>query len=186
MWGWGGGGAVSVHDAAVAEQLRLYSDAGVKKGGGQRFMITFGYKYSLTEFQAALLVNQLKRIESLWQARRKVYLTYVQGLQDTGVMFPKEIPNSKNACHMFVFWVMKGEREALRRALSEKGIPTSIHYNPIHLEPYYRERFGYMPGAFPATEAIGQSIITLPLYPTMTSEKQDYIIAELKSLLRAG
>lgn len=182
----GEGGAISVNDRDLAERLRLYSDAGVKKGGGNRSMITFGYKYSITEFQVALLINQLQRIEQMWEKRRTVYEKYVNGLKDTGVEFPHQVANAKNAYHMFVLWGMRGGRDALRQALNDKDIPTSVHYNPIHLEPYYRERFGYAPGAFPVAEKIGESVLTLPLYPSMTNEKQDYIISELRSIMGAS
>ena len=84
---------------------------------------------------------------------------------------------------MFVIWVDPKKRDKIRKKIEDAGIETSIHYNPIHLEPYYKKTFGYKPGDFPVAEKLGFSSITLPLYPSLKKEEQDYIIKEIKKLV---
>ena len=81
-----------------------------------------------------------------------------------------------HACHLFVIWVPRDSRDEIRRKISEGGVETSIHYPPIHLEPYYREKFGYREGDFPVAEKLGASAIVLPTYPSLSRVEQDYII----------
>jgi dTDP-4-amino-4,6-dideoxygalactose transaminase len=135
-------------------------------------MLTLGHKYDLTDFQAALLIGQLERINLSYEKRLKVFERYEQGL--AGMDFPERI--GKHACHMFTIRV--DNRDKVRERLEEAGIQTSIHYEPIHLEPFYREMFGYKEGMFPVAERLGQRIITLPTY-NLTKRQQDYVIKEV-------
>lgn len=177
----GEGGAVVVNDENLAEKLRLFGEGGVVKTADTRFMTLLGYKYSLTSFQAALLLSQLKRIEKQYQMRKKLWKYYAENLKKiSGISFPKEVPNSKHAYHMFIIWVDPKKRDKIREELKKAGVQTSIHFNPIHLEPYYRKRFGFKRGDFPIAEKLGLSTITLPLYPSLTKKEIDYVIKEVK------
>ncbi len=180
----GEGGLATSNNKETAERLKLYGEGGVVRTGEARFMTMLGYKYSLTSFQAALLLGQLKRIDKQYQVRKKLWKYYAAKLKDIdGLFFPKEVPNSKHAYHMFIIWVEPEKRDKIREELKKAGIQTSIHFNPIHLEPYYRKTFGFKPGDFPIAEKLGFSTITLPLYPSLTKKEQDYIINKVKSLL---
>lgn len=207
----GEGGAIITNDKNSAEKIRLLGEGGVVRKADFRFMTMLGYKYSLTSFQAALLLNQLKRIEKQYQARKKLWKHYAEKLKNTnGISFPKEVSNSRHAYHMFVIWVdpVRGKtppgvasaghafqagwtsngvnpkkRDEIRKKLKDTGVQTSIHFNPIHLEPYYKKTFGFRPGDFPVAEKIGFSTITLPLYPSLTKKEQDYIVERVKTLV---
>jgi dTDP-4-amino-4,6-dideoxygalactose transaminase len=173
----GNGGAIVSPDSEYATLLRRH---GVVNRDGKRVQMELGYKYESTDFQAALLIGQLKRIEETRMARRKVFNRYRDAFEGM-IDFPDEVPGT-HACHMFVIWVDPKRRDKIRQKLYEKGIQTSIHYEPIHLEPYYRE-MGFKAGMFPIAEKLGSSTITLPTY-ALSKTKQDYVIKEVLCALR--
>ncbi|MBI2062346.1 MAG: DegT/DnrJ/EryC1/StrS family aminotransferase [Candidatus Yanofskybacteria bacterium] len=176
----GEGGAVTANDEKLAEHLKLLCEGGVEKKGDKRFMVILGYKYSGTNFQAALLNGQLARIDIQWQKRKKIYDKYARAFKNLKkIKFPKQIPDSKHAYHMFIVWVDPEKRDEIRTELAKRGVQTSIHFNPIHLEPYYKEKFGYKKGEFPIAEKLGFSAITLPLYPGLTRAEQDFVVKNI-------
>lgn len=180
----GEGGAVVTRHHKQIEALRLLCEGGVEKKKNSRFMVTLGYKYSGTNFQAALLLNQLKRLGAQWQQRKKLWNYYARGLKNIeGLAVPQLIVDSKHAHHMFVIWVDPKKRDRLRAKLLEAGIQTSVHFNPIHLEPYYAKTFGYKAGNYPIAERLGYGTITLPLNIRTNQEQQDHIIETLKDLM---
>lgn len=162
----GQGGAIITKDI---EQCKLLVRDGVKNIFGKRVMLQFGYKYDATDFQAALLIGQMKRVKQTHAKRLKVYERYEQGLK--GIDYP--VRNGTHACHMFVIWVDR--RDEVRQRLLEKGIETSIHYNPIHKEPFYQTIGNW---SLPVAERLGARTITLPTY-ALTTKQQDYVIEEV-------
>ncbi len=181
----GQGGAIILHTEEQARLAKLLRRDGVMNTpDGKRRMITFGYKYDATDFQAALLMHQLKRIEKQHQMRTEVFERYRKMFAGVpGIDFPKLVQNAVHSGHMFVVWVDPKKRDFIRAALLKKGIQTSIHYDPIHLEPYYKETFGYKENDFPIAERLGASTITLPTYSKLTRRQQNYIIKNLVSLV---
>ncbi len=180
----GEGGAVATNNKNTGEQIKLLCRDGLVRDGSKRIMATFGFRYATTDFQAALLLSQLARVEKQHQQRGKIWHYYAKKFENTkGISFPKLVSNSKHAHHMFIIWVNPKKRDKIRKKIEDAGIETSIHYNPIHLEPYYRKRFGYKSGDFPVAEKLGFSAITLPLYPALTQKEQDYIIDVVKKLV---
>ncbi|HLD71052.1 MAG TPA: DegT/DnrJ/EryC1/StrS family aminotransferase, partial [Candidatus Peribacteraceae bacterium] len=103
-----------------------------------------------------------------------------------GLNYSKVVPGSKHAYHMIVLWVDPGIRSRVIQKLADAGIDTSIHYDPIHLEPYFRKRFGYKEGDYPITERLGASTITLPMYPGMKKAEQAYVIKNIQRILEVG
>ncbi|MDB5237307.1 MAG: hypothetical protein JWL88_409 [Parcubacteria group bacterium] len=181
----GQGGALIVHTQEQAEAAKLLRRDGVRNTPeGKRRMFMLGYKYDAPDFSAALLMHQLRRIEKQHAARVRVYKRYEKGfLKVPGISFPKVAKGAVHSGHMFIVWVDPAKRDALRDALSEKGVQTSIHYDPIHLEPYYRETFGFKEGDFPVAERLGAATITLPTYSKLTKAQQYYVIESLVGLL---
>jgi dTDP-4-amino-4,6-dideoxygalactose transaminase len=178
----GQAGALLVNDHHDGELGRILRRDGVKNIGVKRRMIALGFKSLATEFVAALLRSQLKRIDAQWKTRKRLYDRYAAALRCMGVAFNPVLPGSRHAYHMIVIWVEPTRRDAISERLSDAGIGTSIHYDPIHLEPYYRERFGYKPGDFPIAERLGHSTITLPMHPLLTAKEQSYVIATLEKI----
>lgn len=179
----GQGGALVTNGARYVQEAKLLRRDGVRNVNGERRMFKFGYKYDATEFQAALLLSQLKRIARQYQKRNILFQRYANAFREMGVNFPKIASRTKHACHMFVIWVDPKKRKKIRQFLANAGVDTSVHYNPIHLEPYYKKEFNYQRGDFPVAEKLGFSTITLPLYPALTIKQQDYVIKKVKEAL---
>jgi dTDP-4-amino-4,6-dideoxygalactose transaminase len=167
----GQGGAIITKEK---EKCKLLVRDGVKNIDGKRIMLDFGYKYDSTDFQAALLIGQISRIKKSHAKRLEVYKRYENAFRGK-ISFPKR--TGTHACHMFIIWVNPLRRDVIREKLEEKGIQTSIHYNPIHLEPYY-QKIGYKNVSLPVAEMLGASTITLPTY-ALTKKQQDYVIQEV-------
>lgn len=181
----GEGGALITNDKKRAELAKLLRRDGVKNFGVKRKMLELGYKYLMTDFQAALLSSQLDRIAERSAIRKTLFHNYYEAFSDIpNLNFPKMAPNIKHAYHMFVVWVPPEHRDNIQRHLSFKGIETSIHYEPVHLEPYYQKTFGFKKGDFPVAEKLGASTITMPLHLKLTPEEQRYVIKHAVKILR--
>ena len=178
----GQGGACIVNDLKHGERLRLLRRDGVLNKDGKRVMYELGYKYDLTDFQVAMLIGQLRRVAATHKKRLKVYQNYMDMLKGSNVGYITPLENAVHAAHMFMVFVDPSKRDAIREKMYALGIETSIHYPPIHLEPYYAKRFGYKPGDFPAAEHYGASAVTLPTYSSLTKKEQEHITATLKVL----
>ena len=176
----GTGGALITNDEKLADRARILRRDGVRNVGSARYMEELGHKYLAADFQAALLRSQLRRIDDQWSERQAHYNRYADALTTMGVPFNRVLPNSRHAYHMIVIWVDPAKRDEIRDKLYDDGIQTSIHYNPVTLEPYYQQKFGFKKGDFPVSEKLGFSTITLPMYSTLTEEQQDYVIEKVK------
>ena len=179
----GQGGAITVQDKSLVSKIRLLRRDGVTNIGDRRRMLSFGYKYDATDLQAALLTGQMDRLRASHAKRRAVLVRYREGFAGTKIRFPKIVQGATHAGHLFVVWVDSKKRDHIRHELAAAGIETSIHYEPIHLEPYYCETFGFKKGDFPVAERLGASVIALPTYSRLTAREQDYIIEKLRALI---
>jgi dTDP-4-amino-4,6-dideoxygalactose transaminase len=174
----GTGGMIVTNDSVLTERARLLRRDGVQAGTHRR-MIELGHRAFCTDFQAALLRSQLHRIDAQWEARKRAYERYAEAFRANGIRFNPVVPGSKHSYHMIVIFVQSDRRDAIREELSRAGVETSIHYDPVHLEPYFQKTFGFRPGDFPIAESFGFSAITLPLYPSLTEEEQNYVIEQV-------
>ncbi len=188
----GEGGAVSADSENLADSLRMLRLHGIDKGAADRYtrhyrhydMPVLGWKYNMDNIQAALLIGQLERIETLWQKRDNLWRRYEEELQGAkGIDILKTVTNSKHARHLFTILVDPGKRDALLWMLQDRGIGVAVNYRPIHLLKYYRETFGYREGDYPVAEEIGKRTISLPLYPSLKEEEVRYIVKTLKEAL---
>ncbi|MFZ5907512.1 MAG: DegT/DnrJ/EryC1/StrS family aminotransferase [Nitrospirota bacterium] len=189
----GEGGAISTHSGPLADSLRMLRQHGIDKGAAERYtgryrhwdMHLLGWKYNMDNVQAALLIGQLKRIESLWQKREDLWRCYEEELkQIKGIKLLKTLPGVKHARHLFTMLAPPDKRDSLLWELQERDIGVAVNYRPIHLLRYYRKTFGYREGSFPVAEAIGNSTISLPLYPSLGKTNVRYISKCLKSLVK--
>jgi len=146
-----------------------------------------GYNYRMDEMSAALGLAQLGRIEELLAKRDRVAGWYNERLKEAdGIRVPYIAPTTTRMS-WFVY-VIRLEpdinRDALMTMLDEKGIPSRPYFTPIHLQPFYRERFGYREGDFPVTEAVGRSTLALPFSSVMTQDQVDYVCQKLAEVLK--
>jgi dTDP-4-amino-4,6-dideoxygalactose transaminase len=176
----GQGGALSVRSLLNGEKARvLRRDGVVNQPDGKRRMLMLGNKFDSTDFQSALLINQLKTINLKHKKRKKVFSRYVNGFSGTNIKFLEFVPNSVHASHLFVVLVAEEIRDNLREQLTFLGISTSVHYEAIHLEPFYRDLYGFDENFCPNAVAFGRSVISLPTYPSLTRRQQKYVIKKL-------
>jgi perosamine synthetase len=145
-----------------------------------------GYNYRLDEISAALGLAQLRRMEELLVKREQVAQWYNERLKDMeGVQTPSVSPTTtRMSWFVYVIRVASNiNRNAVMAALEERGIPSRPYFSSIHLQPFYRERFGYREGDFPVTEAVARSVLALPFFSTMNEEQVDYVCKHLMAVL---
>jgi UDP-4-amino-4-deoxy-L-arabinose-oxoglutarate aminotransferase len=179
----GEGGAVATNDSSFIDTFGLLKLHGMNKSAADRYTGTFkhwdmeclGYKANLSDIQSALLLGQLKNIENLWEQKEAISQTYEKTFKTAGVSFPKVLPNSKSARHLFTVWAPPGKRDELVAYLQKKEIGVAVNFRAIHLLKYYRETFGYKKGNFPVAESIGDRTISIPLYPKLTPQEVEYV-----------
>jgi UDP-4-amino-4,6-dideoxy-N-acetyl-beta-L-altrosamine transaminase len=134
-----------------------------------------GFNYRMTDIQAALGTSQLSRLNS-WIERRSVLARrYDQLLHDLPVEVPNTAAGRRSAWHLYVVRVAAERRRAILLTMRAAEIGVSVHYSPIHLHPYYRQR-GFVSGMFPHAEAFGKEAVSLPLFPAMTECMQDRVV----------
>lgn len=179
----GQGGAFVTNNKELGRKARILRRDGVVNLKGKRVMTMLGDKFDATDFQAALLIGQLGRIRDIHKRRRLIFDRYAKAFTKMEIKFPRYASSKNHACHMFTIWVDSAKRDQIRTDLATRGIETSIHYTPIHLEPYYKETFGYKIGDFPNAEWIGASTITLPTYGKLSKAQQDFVIKSIEGLV---
>ncbi len=140
-----------------------------------------GYNYRMTDLQAALGLSQLQRLDEFTQVRHDLARRYDIELRELPIGLPVRDPAHFSALHLYT--VQVSQRAAVYRAMQSAGVGVNVHYIPVHTQPYYR-RLGFKPGDFPASESYYDAAISLPLFPSMTTEQQDHVIETLARTLR--
>ena len=148
-------------------------------------MVYPGYKFNMGELAAALGIAQLERLDEMQAVRRRYAALYEEGLRDIpGIRTLRQLPSRQNGWHLFVIQVEKErfgmDREELIAHLSRYKIGTSVHFKPVHTMSYYREHLPRNPVPLPHAEAFYETIISLPLYPSMGEEDVQYVIESVR------
>jgi len=187
----GEGGALVTNDERIANRVRILRSHGMSANAADRYTSTYrhwdletlGWKYNMTNIQAAMLLGQLARIDTLWDARERLARRYEAALSGAdGVRFPIVPDGAKSARHLFTIWVSAERRDHVLSELQARGIGVAVNYRAVHLLKYYRERFGFTRGMFPEAERIGDATVTLPLYTKLTTEQVDYVAENVKAI----
>ena len=175
----GEGGMVTTADAGLAARVRRLCLHGMDRDAWQRFsvhnfrhyeVVEPGFKSNMTDVQAALGIHQLAKVDRGLARRREIWAAYDAGLAGLPVETPQaEEPGTVHARHLYsVLIEPERARDGVLDALIGHRIGTGVHYRPVHLHPWYRERFGHGPGDFPNAEEIGERTLSLPLSPAVT------------------
>jgi dTDP-4-amino-4,6-dideoxygalactose transaminase len=188
----GEGGAITVNDAKLAERLKLLRLHGMTRMGhesareGYRHwdMVLMGWKYNMSNVEAALLLPQFERMQAKLAQRHALAARYEQVFAGMdGIKVPCSRPDSVHARHVYTVWCEGCARDDLIAHLHGERIGAVVNYRPIHLMSYFVERYGYRLGSFPIAEWIGDSTVSLPLYPGMPLEHVDVVAQAVQSCL---
>lgn len=185
----GEGGMVTTNNARFADRLRKFrshgidSDARARQAQGKWYyeMVELGYNYRLSDIACALGLRQLSKLKSNLQRRREIALKYTQAFRDLPeLILPVVSEHVIPAWHFYAVRLdLKGlsaGRDEIFRALRAENIGVNVHYVPVHLHPYYKQRFGYGGGEFRVAEAAYDALITLPLFQAMSEQDVEDVI----------
>ena len=190
----GEGGAVIVRDAALYEKLRLLRVHGMNKIAADRAregythwdMVTMGWKYNMSNIEAALLLPQFARLDAKLAQRQALAQRYAQRLAAVpGIRLPTQSsgPNDVHARHLFPIWIANGKRDEVIAELKQRRVDAMVNYRAIHLLTYFQDRLGCKRGDFPIAEDIGEATLSLPFFPTMSHQDADTVAGHLLDIL---
>lgn len=189
----GEGGAVLTNNKNYYEKLLMFRQHGVTKdpakfkqsseftGDWYYEMHYLGYNYRLTDMQCALGISQLKKLNNFITRRREIAQNYNKVFKESPYLaIPRVKSDRESAWHIYALRLKLDKMSKTRRQIFEElrslGIGVHVHYIPVHLQPYYRDRFGSKRGDFPEAEAYYESALTIPLYPSMTDNDYKCVI----------
>jgi len=184
----GEGGMCMTDHPALAQKMRVFRNHGITTTPSQRekagdwfyVMTDLGYNYRITDIQCALGSSQLKKLPAWLRKRNALAEVYDAAFAGTDIRPLTKKPDCFHAYHLYVARVP--ERDAVFKRLRENGIGANVHYVPVHLHPYYREKLGMKVGMLPVAEAAYQEIITLPLWPAMEKAHIDRVTSLLRRI----
>lgn len=203
----GEGGMVVTNSEEYYRKLKRFCTHGITKdpqelknneGPWYYEMLELGYNYRITDLQSALGISQMSKLNNSLYIRNKIADKYNKCLGELEWLeIPKPISNlswvheidpssienlsNLNAYHLYPIQVKDpNKRKRLFCYLRNNGIMVQVHYIPVHLQPYYVENFGFKKGDFPIAESFYSREISLPMFPTLTEEQQEYVIEKLK------
>ena len=194
----GEGGMIVTADSELADKMRLLSLHGMShdawkrygKSGSWFYEVTLpGYKYNMTDIQAALGIHQLKKLDTFNSQRRSIAALYDTAFADLkGVQIPWENKSEGNVYHLYPLLLdleqLEIGRDDFINKLVDSGIGVSVHFIPIHLHPFYRDAFGYTHGNFPNAEQFFSRVVSLPNYPKMSPRDVERVIESVYAVLR--
>jgi len=177
----GEGGMLVTRDPALAKRARVMRLHGMNRDAFDRYtakvpswyyeVVAPGFKYNLTDIAAALGLQQLKKARAFQQRREHIAAKYDAAFADLPLLLPpKPRPGDQHAWHLYVLRLADGvgiERDRLIERLFDTGIGCSVHYIPLHLHPYWRERYALRPQQFPQSQKAYERMFSLPLYTRM-------------------
>ena len=194
----GEGGMVTTDRVDFAESLRRFrnhgitSDARQRQSEGQWFyeMTALGFNYRLTDLASALGLSQLSKLDDNLSRRREIARRYNHALRELdAIMLPAVRDEINPAWHLYPIRLnlekLTADRPKVFRALRAENIGVNVHYIPVHLHPYYRNRFGYRGGEFPVAENAYERLISLPMFHGMSDQDVEDVIAAIRKVTSA-
>ena len=194
----GEGGAITTNDPELYKKLHLASQHGIvhdpadfvdknPEGIWVYEMQTLGFNYRMTDFQAALLISQLKKLTEFSNRRKEIVKRYNEAFADVPELFiQKEIPQSDTTRHLYIIQLKLDKLTCTRReffdAMSAENVQCQVHYVPVYFFPFY-QKMGYEKGLCPVAESIYKGIMSIPLYPMMTDEDVESVITAVKKVI---
>lgn len=193
----GEGGMITTDTEAYAQRLRIFRNHGITSSPRERAsrnawfyeMIDLGYNYRMTDFQCALGLSQLKKLPQWLTRRREIARQYDEAFAQLKGIEPLTVKAEVgHAYHLYIVRVQQEaagiDREAVFQGLRSRSIGVNVHYIPVHLHPFYQNRFGTRRGLCPVAESAYEQILSLPMYPAMTDEQIKMVIKSVRRVLQ--
>ena len=192
----GEGGMITTEDDTLASRIAMMRLHGLSKDAWKRYsaegswrydVVDAGYKYNLTDMQAALGLAQLGKAEAMQQERARLAALYTKGLAESNAfLLPEVSPDVQHAWHLFVVLLRPGalsiHRDVVIEELRRRGIGTAVHFIPLNLHSYYQTRWGYRPGEFAVAEDYAERCLSLPLFAGMASQDVERVVESLNEI----
>jgi dTDP-4-amino-4,6-dideoxygalactose transaminase len=193
----GEGGMLVTRDDALAKRAKLMRLHGMNRDAFDRYtakvpswyyeVVAPGFKYNLTDIAAALGIQQLKRAQAFYEQRCRLAAAYDEALAGLPVVLPpKGQPGHQHAWHLYVMRLAEGaaiERDRFIEKLFEQGVGCSVHYIPLHLHRYWRDRYGLKPEMFPHSQHAFERMVSLPLYTRMGMADVERVVRAVRAAL---
>jgi len=190
------GGMITTNHEDLAEKMRILSLHGISKDAWKRYSsegswfyeIKYsGYKYNMSDLQSSIGIHQMKKLDKMQLRREKIADIYNQVFAEIPeIKVPTVKEYTKHAWHLYPIQVndklLSINRNEFIDALKAENIGTSVHFIPLHLHPYYKDKYGFKKGDFPNTEDLYNHEISLPIYPKMTDQDVEDVIAAAKKI----
>ena len=196
----GEGGMVVTKNKDMVKRIKTMRLHGIDRDAYDRYtsekpawyyeIVAPGYKYNMSDIMASMGIHQLKKAERMKARRREIAMCYTEALQGLPLTLPYlPAEDEDNAWHLYPVHIRKDapvmRDEFIKQMSFSAKIGCSVHFIPLHLQPYYRDKYGLTPQMFPcATEAF-ESEVSLPIYPKMTDEDVEYVIEQIRRILEA-
>ena len=188
----GEGGMIVTDNEEFYQKMMLFRSHGITRdenlmtrNDGPWFyqQLDLGYNYRITDIQCALGCSQMKKLDRFLALRKEIVARYNEAFADCeNIVTPYQLPETESGWHLYIVQVKNCDRRKVFEALREHGIAVNVHYIPVYLHPYYQEH-GYKDVHCRNAEEIYSHIVSLPLYPTLTLEEQQYVIETLKHVI---
>ena len=193
----GEGGAILTNNKELDDKIKILRTHGTVKderlmekndGPWYHEMIELGFNYRITDFQCALGISQLKKLDSFVKKRRLIARYYNENLNNEDFfILPRERNNVSHAYHIYPlqikFDVVKISKRDFFAKLAEKNIKAQVHYIPVHIQPYYRKHYGFKPGDLHIAEEFYSREVSIPVYPSLEEEDLKYICGVINELI---
>lgn len=193
----GEGGMITTNDDALADRMRLLSLHGITKDAWNRYeehgswyyeVVEPGYKANMTDIQAALGIHQLRRLDGFIRRRREIAAQYQAAFADLQELrLPGDLPGRSHTYHLYPIHLdlkhLRIGRAEFIEEMHRANIGASVHFVPLHRQPYYRDTFGYRPEQFPVAERFYAGQVSLPLYPKMTEGDVRDVVATVRQIV---
>lgn len=181
----GEGGLITTHNKNYYKRARLFRNHGQKENIPYQYQ-DLGFNYRMTEIQAALALEQLKKLNKITKRRQAIAKRYNQAFKKVkGLLVPYQAPDRTHVYHQYTLRItkeFKRSRDGLKKYLEKKGIEVKIYYpKPLHLYPHF-QKFGYKKGDFPVAEKASQAVLSIPVHPLLREKEINYIIKTITKI----
>ena len=194
----GEGGMVATDDSKLADRMKVMRLHGIDRDTFERHRSTTpewfyrvvapGYKYNMPDLAAAIGLKQLAKAEEFRLARERIARIYYAAFQDCPLQLPaKPAANDQHAWHLYAIQLqldkLRIDREQFINELSDAGIGSSVHYIPLHMQPYWQQRYGLQESDFPVASGAYARIVSLPIYPGLSDSDVERVVATVTHIL---